>query len=60
MASQYFCKSDQSPSDLVLALGIAERMRDLVTKSAPGLVSPHKQVGAIRVTTRHVWLATNI
>ena len=60
MASQYFGKSVQSPSDLVLALGIAERMRDLVTKSAPGLVSPHKQVGAIRVMTRHVWLATNI
>jgi hypothetical protein len=46
MASQYFGKSDQSPSDLVLALGIAERIRDLVTKSAPGLVPPHKQVGA--------------
>jgi len=49
-----------SPSDLVLALGLAERIRDWVTKSAPGLVPPHKQVGAIRVMTRHVWLGTNI
>jgi ATP-dependent exoDNAse (exonuclease V) beta subunit len=53
MASQYFGKSDRSSSDLVLALGLAERIRDLVTKSAPGLVPPRKQVGAVRVMTWH-------
>src|SRR5258708_688622 len=49
----HFGKSDRSPSDLVLALGLAERIRDLVTKSAPGLVPPRKQVGAVRVMTCH-------
>jgi|HubBroStandDraft_4_1064222.scaffolds.fasta_scaffold2224871_1 hypothetical protein len=32
----HFGKSDRSPSDRVLALGLAERIRDLVAMSAPG------------------------
>jgi len=34
-------------------LGLAERMRDLVTESAPGLVAPRIQPGAVRVMTCH-------
>jgi DNA helicase-2/ATP-dependent DNA helicase PcrA len=34
-------------------LGLAERMRDLVTQSAPGLVPPRNQSGAVRVMTCH-------
>ena len=34
-------------------LGLAERMRDLVTESAPGLVAPRIQTGAVRVMTCH-------
>jgi hypothetical protein len=34
-------------------LGLAERMRELVTQSAPGLVPPQRQPGAVRVMTCH-------
>jgi DNA helicase-2/ATP-dependent DNA helicase PcrA len=34
-------------------LGMAERMREMVTQSAPGLVAPRKQRGAVRVMTCH-------
>jgi superfamily I DNA/RNA helicase len=34
-------------------LGLAERMRDLVTHSAPGLVAPRPSPGAVRVMTCH-------
>jgi len=34
-------------------LGLAERLRDLVTESAPGLVAPRIQPGAVRVMTCH-------
>jgi len=34
-------------------LGLSEKMRDLVTESAPGLVPPRKQPGAVRVMTCH-------
>jgi DNA helicase-2/ATP-dependent DNA helicase PcrA len=33
--------------------GLAERMRELVTQSAPGLVPPRTQPGAVRVMTCH-------
>jgi superfamily I DNA/RNA helicase len=34
-------------------LGLAEKMRDLVTESAPGLIAPGSRVGAVRVMTCH-------
>lgn len=34
-------------------LGLAERLRDLVTRSSPGLVPPRNQSGAVRVMTCH-------
>jgi DNA helicase-2/ATP-dependent DNA helicase PcrA len=34
-------------------LGLAEKMRDLVTEAAPGLVPPGSRVGAVRVMTCH-------
>ncbi len=34
-------------------LGLAERMRDLVTEAAPGLVPPGGRVGAVKVMTCH-------
>jgi DNA helicase II / ATP-dependent DNA helicase PcrA len=34
-------------------LGLAERMRELVTHSAPGLVPPRNKIGSVRVLTCH-------
>jgi DNA helicase II / ATP-dependent DNA helicase PcrA len=34
-------------------LGLAERLRDLVTQAAPGLVPPRRNVDAVRVMTCH-------